>query len=408
MNNDIKKSYRFLIKSKRNISLLWLGQTISQAGDSIYQLALIWLVLELTNSSLYTGLIAMCAYLPAVLFGLFSGVITDRYNRFKIMIFSNLGQAIMVFGIPILIWYDKSYVWLICILAFLRSCFNTFFQPALNSFIPEVFNRDQLPRINAIIATSGQIAWLLGPFFAGALLSMVSLSGLFVLDSISFLLSIVVLLFISRPEIIQLKPNATKWNELKEGLILLKKQNSILSIILITFLNNIFIMGPAIVGIPILVREVLNGDATDFAYIEGCMAAGALLGSIIVSFLKGKIKNGMIWIIGLFLDGITMSFLYWSTSVEIGMLMLFFHGIGIPFIMISRTSIIQTHTLNKYHGRFFSFVHLGVVGTTAISSGLVGIVLSFIAIDTLFLIIGIGGASCALIGIASPTIKYLK
>ena len=88
--------------------------------------------------------------------------------------------------------------------------------------------------------------------------------------------------------------------------------------------------------------------------------------------------------------------------------MLFLHGIGIPFIMISRTSIIQTHTLNKYHGRFFSFVHLGVVGTTAISSGLVGIFLHYISVDILFLFIGIGGASCAIIGLILPTIKSLK
>ena len=188
----------------------------------------------------------------------------------------------------------------------------------------------------------------------------------------------------------------------------MKNQRSIFSIILITFLNNIFIMGPAIVGIPILVREVLNGSATDFAFIEGCMAGGALFGSLLVTILQRKLKNGMIWIIGLFLDGITMSFLYWTKSVEAGMIMLFLHGIGIPFIMISRTSIIQTHTLNKYHGRFFSFVHLGVVGTTAISSGLVGIFLHYISVDILFLFIGIGGASCAIIGLISPTIKSLK
>ena len=103
-----------------------------------------------------------------------------------------------------------------------------------------------------------------------------------------------------------------------------------------------------------------------------------------------------------------MSILFWSKSVETGMLMLFLHGIGIPFIMVSRTSIIQTHTSNKYHGRFFSFVHLGVVGTTAISSGLVGIVLASITVDKLFLFIGIGGAFCGVLALIFTTIKNLK
>ena len=138
------------------------------------------------------------------------------------------------------------------------------------------------------------------------------------------------------------------------------------------------------------------------------MAAGALIGSFIVSLLQKKMKNGLIWIVGLFLDGITMSFLYWAKSLEVGTFLIFIHGIAIPFIMVSRTSIIQTHTKNKYHGRFFSFVHLGVVGTTAISSALVGIILIYIKVDLMFLIIGIGGASCSLIALFYPKIIKLS
>ena len=362
----------------------------------------------MTHSSLYTGFIAMFAYLPAVIFGLFAGVITDRYDRFKILVLSNLAQAIMVAAIPLLIAYDDTNVWLICVFAFIKSCFNTFFQPALNSFIPQVFNKTYLPKVNAIIATSGQLAWLLGPFFAGTILTFLSLSNLFLIDSISFLISICILFFVTRPKQILVESKATKWNDLKEGIILLKNEKSIFSLILITFVNNLFIMGPAIVGIPILVKDILEGDAIDFAYIEGCMAAGALIGSIIVSQLQGKIKNGTLWVLGILFDGLTMSILFWSESVEIGMLMLFLHGVGIPFIVVSRTSIIQTHTDNKYHGRFFSFVHLGVVGTTAISSGLVGITLAFITVDLLFLFIGIGGAFCGILSLIFTAINNLK
>ena len=350
----------------------------------------------------------MFAYLPAVIFGLFAGVITDRYDRFKILVLSNLAQAIMVAGIPFLIAYDNTNVWLICVFAFIKSCFNTFFQPALNSFIPQVFNKNYLPKVNAIIATSGQLAWLLGPFFAGSILTVLSLSNLFLIDSISFLISIGILLCVSKPQQVLVKSKVTKWNDLKEGLFLLKNQKSIFSLITLTFVNNLFIMGPAIVGIPILVKDILNGDAIDFAYIEGCMAAGALIGSIIVSQLQGKVKNGALWISGILFDGLTMSILFWSKSVQTGMLMLFLHGVGIPFIMVSRTSIIQTHTSNNYHGRFFSFVHLGVVGTTAISSGLVGVVLAFMTVDKLFLFIGIGGAFCGVLALLFTTIKNLK
>ena len=395
-------------KQFKNVSLLWFAQTVSQSGDSIYQLALIWLVLEITNSSIVTGFIAMCAYVPAVMFGLFSGVITDRFDRFKIMIFSNLSQALIVLGIPLIIIMDHKSVFIICILAFFKSSCNTFFQPALNSFIPELFSKSVLGKINAIIVTSGQLAWMMGPFFAGLFIARFSFTGLFIIDSLTFLVSIFFLLFISKEKKTTIKSKSTKWHDLKEGLVLLKKESNILVIILITFLNNIFIMGPAIIGIPILIKDVFKGDAMEFAFFEGFMAAGALIGSFIVSLLQKKMKNGLIWIVGLFLDGITMSFLYWAKSLEVGTFLIFIHGIAIPFIMVSRTSIIQTYTKNKYHGRFFSFVHLGVVGTTAISSALVGIILIYVKVDLMFLIIGIGGASCALISLFYPKIIKMR
>ena len=90
------------------------------------------------------------------------------------------------------------------------------------------------------------------------------------------------------------------------------------------------------------------------------------------------------------------------------MFMIFFHGIGIPLIMVSRTSIIQLHTPNMYHGRLFSVVHLGVVGTTAVSSALVGVVTSIISVKLVFLGIGVGAALCGIISLIVPMLRNLR
>ena len=393
---------------KHNLAFLWSAQTISQAGDAIYQLALLWLVLDITNSTVITGLIAMSAYLPALIFGLYAGVISDRVNRFRLMIFANGGQALTVLIIPLFLWYGHENVWVICGLAFIRSCFNTLFQPALNSFVPMLFASDRLVKINAILATSGQIAWMLGPFFAGILLTMVSLPNLFLVDGGSFLLGICLLLFIKKPNHPDPVEDHSHWDELKRGLSFLYGQKPIFWMIIITFINNLFIMGPAIVGLPILVKNALNGSASDFAFVEGCMAAGALVGSFIVSKMSRRLPNGFIWATGLVLDGVTYSFIYWAESIEMAMIMIFFHGVGIPLIMVSRTSIVQIHTPNKFHGRLFSVVHLGVVGTTAISAGLVGIITSVISVKLLFFGIGIGAALCGFVGLAFPSLRNIK
>ena len=173
------------------------------------------------------------------------------------------------------------------------------------------------------------------------------------------------------------------------------------------FINNMFIMGPAVVGLPILIKTVLKGTASDFAFVEGCMAGGALVGSFLVIRLKTIISKGMLWSIGLIMDGATFSLFFWSDSIQLIMIMIFFHGIGIPFIIINRTSIIQMHTLDQYHGRLFSVVHLGVVGTTALSSVIIGILASFLSIKLVFLIIGFGASLCGLVSVFLPSIRKL-
>lgn len=394
--------------NQKNLYLLWLTQAISQAGDAIYHLALLWLVLDMTSSTSLTGLVAMSAYLPALIFGLYAGVFSDKFNRFRLMVFANLGQAITVALIPIALSIGYDSIWLIGAFAFLRSCFNTFFQPSLQAFIPTLFPSDRLVKINAILATSGQIAWMLGPFFAGTLLTVFSIQHLFYIDATSFLVAIGLLLFIVQPTQEKVPEKQNHWSDLKKGLAFVLDQRPIFWIIVITFINNLFIMGPAVVGLPILVKSGLQGSASDFAFIEGCMAAGALVGSWIVTRLTGRLTNGTIWSIGLFLDGITYAFIYWVNSVPMAMVFIFFHGIGIPLIMVSRTSIIQIHTPNKFHGRIFSMVHLGVVGTTAISSGLVGVITEIISIKLLFGIIGIGAALCGIIGLVFPSLRKLS
>jgi len=392
----------------RNITTLWLAQLITSMGDAIYQLALIWLILDLTNSSIITGLVAMSAYLPAMLFGLLGGVFADKYNRLKIMHISNISQSLTVLVIPITLYYGVADAMLIGILAFFRSSFGTLFPPALNAFIPEVVPKDKLIKVNSVIATSSQLAYLIGPAIAGILLGAISLNQLFAFDAASFLIASFLLLFIIKPKHIpHLETHATL-QQLKIGLRYIIKHRSIGYLILLTILNNIFIMGPAIVGMPIFVKTTLGGTAADFAFVEAGMAGGMLIGSWLMYKRSKGMNNGALLLLALIWDGLTYSFFYWVPSVSLAIVMILIHGIGIPIITISRTSIIQKNTPNELHGRLFSMVHLAVVGMTAMSSALVGILASLLNIRIVFLIFGLGAVITGLIGLLSKKLRQLN
>lgn len=395
--------------TRNNLVLLWLAQLVSGMGDAIYQIALMWLVLELTGSSAIAGLVAMSAYLPAVIFGLYAGVLSDRHSRMVLMIFSNISQSLTVALIPVLLFWGIDDIKIIGLLAFIRASFGALFPPAFNSFIPTLFKEKQLIKVNSVLSTSGQMAYFFGPALAGILLGLIHLNYLFVFDALSFLVGVVFLLWVTKP--VQKNTSEKRhnpWAELKSGLKYVSKHRSLGFLIRLTTINNLFIMGPAIVGIPLLVKRALGGTVTEYAFIEAGLALGMLTGSVFVFKLGYKFKNGWLLALGMIVDGLTYSIFYFADSVMTLFVLVVIHGMGIPLITIPRTAIIQKYSPNKFHGRLFSMVHLAVVGMTAISSALVGIMAEFIGIRLIFLCIGIMAAACGFIGLFSSRIQALE
>ena len=401
MRNFINHSFKI------NTIKLWSAQTISAAGDAVYQLALVWIILDMTGSTAVTGVVAMSAYLPAILFGVFAGVLADRHNRMKLMLISNFSQAITVAVIPILLFFNFYIGLFIGVLAFIRASFGSLFPPAMNAFLPEIIPQETLLKINSLIATSGQFAYLLGPALAGVLLNIMTVGSLFIWDAISFLLAAFLLMSIKHSKVNRKLDNLPRFQELRSGFVYLKTHSSIGLILILTIVNNIFIMGPAIVGIPIMVKHYLHGTASDFAFIEAGMALGMLTGSLFMYKFSKKFNSGFLLLMGMLWDGLTYAMFFWVQSVTVAMIIIVFHGMGIPVITVSRTVIFQKYTPNEYHGRLFSMVHLAVSGMTAVSTALVGIFAEMIPIHTVFLVFGIGGMITGFIGIMNKNIlKY--
>ena len=393
------------IYNNKNIVFLWIGHIVSHAGDAVYMIALPWLMLEMTGSKSLSALVSMSAFLPTLLFGLLAGSLVDRYHRKTIMIISDLLRAITVIIIPISLIYGIASPLLIGILTFFMATFGTPFYPARDSLIPHLTTKDELPAANAAMSVSGQLSHLLGPLFAGIGILLFGLTHLFTADAISFLFSILMISLIKTSKSNTQLGQRTHRSIITEGLGYLKKRKGLSILILTTVINNIFIMGPAIIGLPVFVREILKSDFQLLAILETSMAGGMILGSFIFWKAIKKYKPIDILIIGLILDGITYSLLFLVNSEFPAIIVLFIHGIGIPLITVSRTTMIQRSVSDLFRGRIFSMVNMSVVGTTALSIGITGFLLEFISANVLFLFIGLLGSLCFLIPFLSRSIK---
>ncbi|MCF7826231.1 MAG: MFS transporter [Candidatus Marinimicrobia bacterium] len=397
----------------RNISFLWLGQLISQAGDSVTHMAVIWLMLELTGSPSLTGFIAFAATAPALIFGLFSGVLADHYRRRTLMLISDLARFFLILLIPLFYSLDMLTPIVLALIVFSAASFGTLFNPSRDAIIPELVQESQLLRVNALIQSTGYLAYFVGLFGAGMLLSALGLVNLFFLDAVTFLISFFLIMLISYQRV---ERRASSYEnrhltELKKGLrYVIRDDRRLFWIILITALNNLFIMGPAVVGTPLLIKEVWDGSGRDFAFIESSYGVGMLLATIFVYRFASRYKKGTWLMFGLIYDGLSFIPLFWVGRIGIDpfwltLSIIFIHSLGIPFIQVTRTTLVHSIVPGHMQGRVFSMINLAVIGVMSISVALTGILAEWISPRSIFLIIGIGAALSGLMGLSMKTIR---
>ncbi len=395
--------------SKNFTAFLWGAPFIGSIGRSIYDISIIWLILDITNSEKLTGLIAMTTYLPAIFFGLFAGAIVDMYSKTRVMAFAQIMQAIAVIGIPIFLLFDIKVAWIIMILAFFHNGFSLPFVPAFNSYLPTQVKKERLLAANSIANIAWQSAVFIGPIVAAYFLTMIPVEYLFYITVICYLIT--ALLSINAPREKQKKENENLKlivNKTYQGLVYLFNDKTLLSIIILTVLSNLFVMGPAVVGIPILVKIGLGGTASNFAICEAVVGLGMLLGTAFVYKFGDRFTHGRLFLTGLFIDGASFCLYYFIENMIQMYILSFCHGIGIPLLIISRVSIMQKNIPEELLGRIFSIISISIISMTAVSSGIIGFASDVFDIQTIFLLFGTGAGLCGIAGFLHPKIKHLN
>ncbi len=397
----------------RNVSLLWFGQLVSQAGDSVTHMAVIWLILDLTGSPSLTGFIAFAATAPALVFGLFAGVLADHYRRRSLMMISDFARFFLILLIPIFYSLDMLSPLTLAIIVFCVATFGTLFNPSRDAIIPELVARNLILKVNTLIQSTGYLAYFVGLFGAGVLLAAMGVVNLFYLDAGTFMVSFIMIALISYKRRDQYIHNfeSRHMSELKKGLqYVLVQDRRLFWIILITALNNLFIMGPAVVGTPLLIKEVWDGSGQDFAFIESSYGIGMLMATFVVYRYASKFKKGTWLMLGLIYDGLTFIPLFWVGRFGFDpfwatLTIIFIHSLGIPFIQVTRTTLIHSIVPGNMQGRVFSMINLAVIGVMSISVALTGVLAEWISPRAIFLLIGIGASLSGLLGLSMKAIR---
>ncbi len=382
----------------RNFRFLWLGQIVSNFGDSMTNLALLLLINHLTGSTAALASMAILLALPSLTFGLFAGVIVDRADRKRIMLLSDLLRSIFVLGFILVDGPER--IWLLYGIGFVQASIGSFFTPARGALLPNLVPKEGLLVANSVAQTSRIIFGLLGTGFGGWVIgNYESYRLVFVLDALTFLLSMA---FISRikyeqPASENKGPIQVKriFRELGEGLKL-TFSNRVLSASVLAFAVTMLGLGAVnILLIPVLIDELKVAE-TWFAYIELSQTIGMVLAGVLVAGLATRLRTTSMLSVSLVLLGITVACMSLPTAAWHIMIILFFAGLFVTPIQAAGSTIMQTAVPNDMRGRTGAANNAFITSAQLISMGCAGLLADTLGTRPVFVL---GGALVSLAGI---------
>ncbi len=398
-DTDSLRGFKNIFRSLqyKNYRLFFGGQSLSLIGTWIQRIALPWLVYRLTGSAFLLGLVGFAGQIPTFLLAPFTGVLTDRWNRYHILIGTQIMAMLQALALVLLFYTDVVQVWHIVLLSIFMGFINAFDMPARQAFVVEmVEKREDLG--NAIALNSFMVngARMLGPTVAGILIAATNEGICFLLNALSYLFVIVSLLAMKvTPKKTEIH-NKQVFQGLKEGFSYAFGSTPIRSIILL--LGLVSLMGmPYSMLMPVFAKEILHGGSHTFGFLMGASGIGALSGAVYLAARKSILGLEKIIPLSSATFGVGLIAFSFSHLFYLSMALILIAGLGMIMQMTSSNTIIQTIVDDDKRGRVMSFYMMAFVGTAPFGSLLAGGLASSIGAPNTLII---GGVACIIGAIA--------
>lgn len=356
--------------TNKNYQYYFIGQLISLIGTWLQMVAQGWLILQLTHSGFWIGLIAALNALPSLFFSLFGGVIVDRFSKKKILIWTQIAALFLALILGVLTILKIVTSWQIAVLAFLLGIESSIEIPARQSFFAEIVDKEQLPSAIALNSGIFNAARVIGPSFAGLLIAAVGIGGAFLVNAISFIPAILTLYVITTKKS-SIKQHLHPIEAIKEGLSYSFSHPVIKSIMQFTAIIAIF--GWAYLTVmPLIAERTFHTGAAGLGYLFAAGGLGALTATIIVSGYSKKISALLFIVGGNSIFAISLFLFTLTTNYPIALLLLYFVGFGLlaQFSMLNAT--LQQMVPDHLRGRVLSIYTVIFLGLAPIGNFLVG------------------------------------
>ncbi|MGK5731079.1 MFS transporter [Streptomyces sp. URMC 124] len=362
-------SRMFASLAVRNYRYFFFGQFISNSGTWMQFVAQDWLVFHLTGSTFAVGVTTALQFLPVLLFGLFGGVVADRYPKRRILLTTQGAMGLFAAALAVLTLTDVVVVAHVYVFAFLLGLMNVFANPAIQTFVPEMVGPERVANAVSLGAVNFQSARLLGPAAAGPLIVVIGSGWAFALNALSYVAVIASLLAVRARE---LRPTASQPREkgqIRAGLRHVREHPELVRpIVLVGFVCTFGFNFPTLLSG--FAYNVFDGGAKEFGFLTTAVGLGALAGALMSARRRSSRTVVLVGTAGAFgaLEAVTAAapsvWLFGALMVLVGLLSVTFST--------TANSLVQLHTDPAMRGRVMGLYMLVYTGGTPIGGPVVG------------------------------------
>ena len=358
----------------RDFTLVWWGQMVSQIGDGVSKLALLWFVYAITGSPLKTTMIGLLQTLPPILFGPFIGVIVDRVPKKLLLISSDLIRAVVLGVLPCLLPVDSFSIERLYLMVFVHAVASAVFGPALTAAIPSLVSRHEFTAANALLQTTTSIGIIVGPALSGVGIATMSSQEVLCVNAVSYVISAVCFAFVHFPRTEAVQPAAGgslagTFRDVLDGFqYVLHRQRIILMLIgaasMYTFATSAFST-----LFPVFGKKLLDLGPIEVGYLWSAFGIGLLLVSLgLVSLSSWSLpKRIQLMALSSFISGLGLLGLIMASNRLMAAALMVLIGMGTGTLTPVAWGVLQEIAPASLLGRVLAIYNLG-----AMTSAIVG------------------------------------
>jgi MFS family permease len=385
------------LRRHRNYRLFFTGQVISVSGTWMQNIALAWLVVELTHSPIAVGALAFCRFLPFTLFGLVAGVVADRIDNRRLVIATQSVSMTFSAVLATLVFTGAQTLWLVYLLAILSGTALVFDAPGRHALTFQMVGRDELPNAVALNASLFNASRVVGPAVAGVLIAAFGVGVCFAINTVTFLAVLGGLLLMRKEELVPLQRNGeppTMMRGIREGFSWVLGQPQMRLVLLIVAVVSTVGFNFHVL-LPLLASDTLNTGPEVFGILSACFGGGALLGAL----LSAAIGRASWKVLVLGTGGFSLSLLALAamTTVWACAVLLFVTGACFTLWTSNANSILQLNAPDHLRGRVVSLYLWAFAGFAPVGGLFAGWLVDLGGTQLSFTVAGLTGLAMTLI-----------